>query len=158
MQPFSHQRWRVKSAAQLLLLLSPYNARRAATLPKPPENQVHYDGQHAVFDEFLLTVSTRRCPLCSQVFVYSSDAKTHQCPSKIHTLDDLSKAGSATRSWTRPHFDMDNLTGWVLYVDGSGPHDSIVSAGWGVAIWSLKLGQLGTGVRVVWACSAQVLG
>ena len=102
------------------------------------ELQVHYDGQHAVFDEFLLTVSTRRCPLCSQVFVYSSDAKTHQCPSKIHTLDDLSKAGSATRSWTRPHFDMENLTGWVLYVDGSGCHDSIVSAGWGVAIWSLN--------------------
>ena len=31
---------------------------------------------------------------------------------------------------------MENLSGWSLHVDGSGPHDDVINAGGGVAIWT----------------------
>ena len=98
--------------------------------------QVHYDGQHAVGDASLLTVGHSRCPLCSQLFVFGRDARKHRCPAKVHTLEALEKIHSEKPALCQPDFDMENLSGWSLHVDGSGPHDDVINAGGGVAIWT----------------------
>ena len=105
------------------------------TATTPRGLQVHYEGQHAVSDNTLITVGHSRCSFCNQLFVFARDVPRHECPAKVNSLAELEASSANSRRLNLPVFESDVVERWLLFVDGSGPHENAPHAGWGIAIW-----------------------
>ena len=57
--------------------------------PTPKGLRSHYDKHHAPQDPRVITVFHSKCKHCGQVFVTAKDAKTHKCPTKPHSVEEL---------------------------------------------------------------------